>query len=165
MIRLVSILSITAALMWSPVAGQDVGLPLGSEAPVVQLEDLEGNPVDIGQWIGERPILLEFWASWCPICAKLEPKMEAAYERYGDRVEFVIIAVAVNQNKTRVSKHMERAEIPYNALWDGRGQAVRSYSVQTTGVIVIVDADGRIAYTGVGEDQDLDAALIRVTGG
>jgi len=164
MIGFVLLLSIALGFNSSPAVGQDVGLPIGTPAPAVQLEDLDGNPVDLGQWIGERPLLLEFWASWCPICARLEPKMEAAYGLYGDRVEFVIVAVAVNQNKSRVSRHLERAGNQYQALWDGNGRAVRSYNVQTTGVIVIVDGDGRIAYTGVGEDQDLVAVLEATTG-
>ena len=165
MIRLVSALSISTWLFWSPALGQGVWLPVGTLAPAVQLEDLEGNPVDLGQWIGERPILLEFWASWCPICEKLEPTMQSAYERYGDRVTFAIVAVAVNQSKSRVSRHVERAGVQYATLWDGRGQVVRSYNVQTTGVIVIVDAEGRISYTGVGEDQDIETALSAVVGG
>ncbi len=165
MIRALSTIPTLAVLFWSPVSAQSVGLPVGTPAPAAQLEDLEGNPVDLGQWIGERPILLEFWASWCPICEKLEPKMQAAYERFGGQVTFALVAVAVNQNKSRVSRHVERVGIRYPTLWDGRGEAVRSYNVLTTGVIVIVDAEGRISYAGVGEDQDIETALRAVAGG
>jgi peroxiredoxin len=148
----------------SPLDAQDVGLPVGSDAPVVALEDLEGNPVDLAEFIGERPILLEFWASWCSECAKLAPKMDAAFERFGSQVEFIVVAVAVNQTRRRVSRHIEENGHPFRTLWDGDGKAVRAYKVPTTAVITVIDADGKIAYTGVGGGQDLQEALETVVG-
>jgi thiol-disulfide isomerase/thioredoxin len=148
----------------SPLGAQDVGLPLGTDAPAVDLEDLDGNPVELGSLIGERPILLEFWASWCSECAKLAPKMDAAYERYGEEVEFIVVAVAVNQSRRRVSRHFEQAQHPFRAVWDGKGEAVRAYKVPTTAVVMLIDKAGKIAYTGVGSDQDLEAALSAVLG-
>jgi len=44
-------------------------------------------------------------------------------------------------------------------LWDGRGEAVRAFETPATAYIVILDAAGRVAYTGIGRDQDIDAAI------
>ena len=121
------------------VQGQDVGLPVGSDAPAVQLEDLNGQMVDLGDLIGERPILLEFWATWCSQCAKLAPKIDAAYEQYGEQVEFVIVAIAVNQSVRRVARHFAESEQQFRVLWDGKGDAVRAYKVPTTAVVMVVD--------------------------
>ena len=51
---------------------------LGTRAPAVVVQDLDGKPVDLGQYIGKKPVLLEFWATWCEICEALLPTVRAA---------------------------------------------------------------------------------------
>ncbi len=72
------------------------------------------------------------------------------------------VAVAVAQSRRRVRRHVDEHDPGYPYLWDDRGSAVRAYEVPTTSVVVLVGDDGRVAYTGVGPDQDLIAAVERV---
>jgi len=60
---------------------QDVGLPIGTRAPAVVVADLDGKSVDLGSYVGKQPVLLEFWATWCPLCKALEPSLTAAHAR------------------------------------------------------------------------------------
>ena len=106
-------------------------------------------------------VLMEFWATWCPICAELLPRMEAAQQKYGDRAQFVVVAVAVNQSKNSVRRHLEKHPMPFTFLWDGNGAAVRAFQAPSTSYIAVLDAKGKVVYTGVGEDQDIEAALSR----
>jgi len=159
----VGILIAPAAL----VAQDDVvGIPVGQTPPAVTIQDLDGNSVDMARWVGKRPVIVEFWATWCPVCAELLPRMEAARMKYGDRVEFLVVAVAVNQSPNTVRRHLARHPMPFTFLWDVNGNAVRAYQAPATSYVAVLDAKGRVVYTGVGADQDLDAALKRaVTGG
>ena len=141
---------------------QDViGIPVGQTPPAVTLENLDGDTVSLARWVGKKPVLVEFWATWCPICEELLPRMEAARKKYGDRVEFLVVAVAVNQSKRSVSRHLERHPMPFTLLWDGKGAAVRAFQAPSTSYIAVLDASGKVVYTGVGEDQDIDAAVSR----
>lgn len=159
------LLSGTAAPPAARAQAEDqVGLPIGTPGPAVELEDLDGTAVQLSDLIGTRPVLIEFWATWCPVCEKLAPELAAAHERFGDEVTFVVIAVGVNQSQRSVRRHLDAHPKPYLFLWDGRGRAVRAYRAPTTSYIVILDASGRAAYTGVGEDQDLVGALERIAG-
>jgi peroxiredoxin len=144
--------------------GQDdeVGIALGTTPPAVTIEDLNGTSVDLSRWVGKRPVLLEFWATWCPICAELLPKMKAMHARYGDRVDFVVVAVAVNESRASVKRHLESHDLPFTFLWDTNGNATRAFQAPATSFVVVLDANGKVAYTGVGADQDLEAALRRV---
>ncbi|HEY6091250.1 MAG TPA: TlpA disulfide reductase family protein [Gemmatimonadales bacterium] len=143
-----------------------IGIPIGETPPPVTLESLTGDSVPLSQWVGKKPVILEFWATWCPICAELLPRMEAAQKKYGDRVAFLVVAVAVNQSKNTVRRHVEREPMPFTFLWDGNGAAVRAFQAPSTSYIAVLDAKGKVVYTGVGEDQDIDAAVSRaVTGG
>ena len=54
--------------------------------------------------------------------------------------------------------------MPFQFLYDRRGGATRAYKAPTTAYVVMLDAEGRVAYTGVGAGQDLERALARIVG-
>jgi len=158
-----------AALMLArpaPARAQDddVGLPVGSVAPAAAVQDLDGHPVDLWSLVGKKPVVIEFWATWCPICAALMPRVLAAHARYADRVDFVEVAVAVNETAASVKRHAEEHGYPFRFLFDATGAAVRAYQAPTTSYVVVVDARGRVVYTGTGSDQDIEAATRRALG-
>src|SRR5205085_4759807 len=94
------------------LGAQDVGLAVGTKAPVVAVEDLDGKPVDLGQYIGRQPMVLEFWATWCPLCKALEPSLKAAHARYGRTVRFLAIGVGVNQSPASIKRHLTEHPLP-----------------------------------------------------
>ena len=143
---------------------QDIGLPVGSNAPAATVEDLDGKPVDLGRYIAKQPMVLEFWATWCPLCKALEPALKAAHARYGDAVQFVAIGVGVNETPASIKRHLAEHPLPFPVLFDAKGAAVRAYRAPTTSYIVLVDHAGKVTYTGAGADQDLATALRQVVG-
>mgnify|MGYP001396113351 CR=1 FL=1 len=153
--------TLAAAFAATPAAlrAQDAGLPLGTVPESIVLEDLDGRPVDLGDYIGKKPVLVEFWATWCPVCEALQPRIEAAHRRFGDDVAFLIVAVGVNQNPGRIRRHLERHPMPGLLLWDGQGRAARAFQAPTTSYVVVLDGSGRVVYTGTGEDQEIEAAV------
>jgi thiol-disulfide isomerase/thioredoxin len=147
------------------LAQDEVGIPRGSDAPAVEIDDLDGGTVNLADFIGARPVLLEFWATWCEQCEALAPRIDRAVEAYGDQVAFFAVAVGVGQSKRAVRRHVERHSPAYSFLFDSNGAAVRAYQAPTTAYVVIVDAAGKVAYTGVGGNQDIEAALETTVGG
>ena len=146
-----------------PTAAQ-VGIQIGKSAPTVTINDLDGKPVDFAAYLGKKVVYLQFWATWCELCEALDPQVRALRQKYGGEVEFLGVNVTVNQRLERVKRHVAEAEPPYRALWDDQGVAVRAYDVPSTSYVVIVDKQGRVAYTGVGKDQDLAGAFRKVMG-
>ena len=156
-----------AVLLLVAVAGQaraqDEGIALGARAPAVVVNDIDGKPVNLADFIGKKPILLEFWATWCSVCEELLPKVKAAHAMYGEKVVFLGVNVTVNQTPERVRRWIANNDPPYRTLYDDKGVSTRAYEAPVTSYIVIVDAAGKVAYTGTGADQDLAGALARVT--
>ena len=140
----------------------EVGIPLGSRPDPVSIEDLEGQAFDLANIIGHKPVLLEFWATWCALCRALEPRLLELHREYGKDVEFVAVGVAVNQTKRSITRHLSSHELPFRFLYDTQGRATRAFMAPTTSYIVMLDRRGMVVYTGVGEDQDLAAGLARV---
>jgi peroxiredoxin len=157
----VSLLLLAAAAV-APAVAQEAGLSVGSRAPAVTVRDIDGEPVDLGRYLGRQPLFLEWWATWCEQCDALLPRVRAAHAELGDKVAFFGINVAVNQSPERVRRYVESNKPPFRTLYDDEGESTRAYAAPTTSYVVIVDRAGRVAYTGTGGDQDILAALRRV---
>lgn len=148
------------------VHAQDVGLPIGTTPEAAQVEDLEGNTVDLAQFVGKgKPAVFEFWALWCELCEALEPRLQTAKQKFGDRVEYAIVGVAINQTPRRIQRHLEDHTPVGPVYYDRRGEAVRAFMAPTTSYVVILDAAGKVAYTGTGGDQPIVETLERLLGG
>jgi thiol-disulfide isomerase/thioredoxin len=160
---------IIAALATTLVAGppaldaQESGIPVGTRAPAVTVNDLDGKPVDLGQYIGKRPVFLEFWATWCEQCEALLPRLRAAQAAYGSQVEFIGVNVTVNQTPERVRKYLQKHQPGFRPLYDDQGASIRAFEVPATSYVVILDRTGKVAYTGTGGSQDFDGVLRQVT--
>jgi thiol-disulfide isomerase/thioredoxin len=139
------------------------GIAVGSKAPVVRVNDLDGKPVDLGAYLGKQPVVLEWWATWCELCEALLPRVKAAHSAFGDRVAFLGINVTVNQTPARVRKYLATHQPPFRTLYDDRGTSIRAYQVPSTSFIAVVNRDGKVVYTGTGGDQDLEPVLRQVT--
>ncbi len=153
---------IAVAILWPAptLEGQEkIGISRGSVAQPVQLNDIDGQPTNLADHFGKKPVLLEFWALWCENCEALAPQMEAAYEKYSDQMDFFAVAVGVGQNPRSIRRHLARHPVPFSVLWDERGAAVRAFMTPATSYVVIVDAEGRVAYTGIGREQNIEAAV------
>lgn len=140
-------------------AQEKIGVSRGTQAQPVRLDDLDGRPVDLGELFGRRPVLLEFWALWCENCEALTPQLVAAHEKYQDRLDFFAVAVGVGQSPSSIRRHLRRHPIPFPVLWDEQGAAVRAFMTPATSYIVIVDERGTVAYTGIGREQNIEAAI------
>jgi thiol-disulfide isomerase/thioredoxin len=145
------------------VHAQESGIAVGSAAPAIAVRDLDGKTVDLGQYIGRKPMLLEFWATWCELCEELLPRIRSAQAAYGSAVEFIGINVTVNQTPARVRRYLQEHQPPFRTLYDDEGTSIRAYQVPATSYVVIVDRTGKVAYTGSGGAQNLDTPLRRVT--
>ena len=141
---------------------QDIGLRAGIVPPAATVQDTSGAAVDITQrYVGKRPALFEFWATWCEICQALLPRMQAAQRRFGSQVDFVVVGVGVNQSLNSMKRHLASHPMPFAFYYDNAGAAVRAYEAPATSYIVVVDARGRVVYTGSGAEQDIEAAIGR----
>jgi thiol-disulfide isomerase/thioredoxin len=150
-------------LMMSPALtrGQDSGIAIGSDAPGAVVETLDGQPANIADFVKKGPTVLQFWATWCTNCKALEPQMNAAITKYAGKVRFVAVAVSVNQSVDRIKAYRDKYHMQHDIVYDRKGYAADAYEVAATSYIVVVDGKGKVVYTGLGADQDIDAAVAK----
>jgi thiol-disulfide isomerase/thioredoxin len=163
--RTILVAGLLLSALGSRLSAQDIGLEIGSVPPPATLETLDGKPADLAQYVGKKPVLMEFWATWCGNCSQLEPTLKAMHAKYGTKMEFLAIGVSVNQSPERIKAYVARHAIPWTQLFDRKGEASGAYDAPATSYVVILDAAGKVVYTGLGGKQDLEPAIKKALGG
>ncbi|MEO7084078.1 MAG: TlpA disulfide reductase family protein [Gemmatimonadaceae bacterium] len=138
---------------------QDLGIEVGRTVPAAKVHTLDGKEVDLAQQVAGKPAVIEFWATWCPVCAELEPTMQAAAKKYGAQVRFVGVAVSVNESPERVKLFVAKHGLPGDQYFDTKGNATGAYDVPATSYVVVINKAGKIVYTGQGGKQDIESAI------
>ena len=134
------------------------GLGPGTAAPRARRQALGGRTVDLAT-VAKGPAVIEFWATWCENCEHLLPAMQKAQAMYGKKVKFVAVAVSVNQSVNRVKLHAAKHNVPGEQLYDTKGDATGKWDVPATSYVVVLNKQGKVVYTGVGGDQNIEAAI------
>lgn len=134
-------------------------LSAGQTVPSAVLQDLDGSQANLRALIGKKPVLIEFWATWCGVCKALKPRLEAARAKYADRVDVIVVAVSMDQTRQEVLDHLKTQTLPGRVLYDAAGEAMAGFGVAGTGYVFVMNTEGRVTYAGAGPTQDLDAAI------
>jgi len=158
-VRVSAIAALVTAVGATPALCQDLGIEVGKTAPAVTVQSLDGKSINLGNYIGKTPILLEFWATWCPNCKELMPTLLDVEKKYGKRMKFVAIAVAINQSPEKVRRFLAAHPVPHDTYYDTEGGAAGAFDAPATSYVVVIDKTGRVVYTGLGGKQDLEAAV------
>jgi len=153
------IVALAGSSLATPAIAQDLGIEVGSQAPAVIVHSLDGKQVDLAQYIGKTPMLIEFWATWCANCRELMPALLEAEKKFGKKVKFVALAVAINQSPERVRRYIAAHPLPHETYYDTDGKAAGAFDAPATSYVVVLDKAGKVVYTGLGGKQDLEAAL------
>ena len=150
-----ALIALTSARVAS---AQDSGLDVGASAPSAIVQTLDGKSVDLAK-IAKGPAVIEFWATWCENCEQLLPTMQKAAAKYGKTVKFVSVAVSVNQSVKRVQLYVAKHGVPGEQFYDTKGDATGKWDVPATSHVVVLNKAGKVVYTGVGGDQNIEAAI------
>ncbi|HEY8486145.1 MAG TPA: TlpA disulfide reductase family protein [Limnochordales bacterium] len=112
---------------------------MGNPAPDFALEDLSGRTVRLSSLRG-RPVLLNFWATWCPPCLKELPELAGFHRRFQGRWE--VVGVDVGEPRERVEAFVRRAGFGWTFLLDSSSRVAEAYLVVGLPTTYFIDAAG-----------------------
>lgn len=137
---------------------------VGYRVPSFTLTTYPGNgSVTVASDV-HKPMLINFWASWCPPCQAEAPDLEQAYKKYGQQVEFVGVNLTVQDSLPAVQNFLSKYGITYTTALDKTGEVASEYKVVAIPTSIFVNRSGVIVdrYTGAIPPQYLDSDLQRI---
>ena len=105
--------------------------------------DEEGNAVKLSDFEG-KPVVLNFWASWCGPCKSEMPDFEEAYGEYGEEIQFLMVNMTDGYQETIESakKLITDSGYTFPVYYDTDLEAAKAYSVYSIPVTYFIDKDG-----------------------
>ena len=135
-----------------PVRDPVEGLRIGDVAPEftgtangqpVQLTDLDGNPIRLSDF-RDRPVWINFWASWCPPCQEETPVLRDLYDTYDD-AGLALVAISVQETTAQdVRSYVERYGLEYPVGFDARSAIFQTYRAYGLPTQLFLDGNGVI---------------------
>ena len=112
-------------------------------APYFTVTDTEGNLVSLDDFLG-KPIILNFWASWCAPCRSEMPDIQQAYETYGDRIHFLIVNLTDGSRETIeiATDYITQAGFTFPIYFDPTLIAANTYGAYSIPVTYFIGANG-----------------------
>ena len=120
-------------------------------APDFVVFDEEGNEVRLSDYIG-KPIVLNFWASWCPPCKMEMPDFQEKYLEFGDEVQFLMINMTDGSRETvaSASEFTQKQEYTFPVFYDKKVDAAMPYGAYSLPTTFFIDADGYVIAQATG---------------
>lgn len=148
----------------SPVSGSNNSDSSEYAAPDFTVYDEYGNPVQLSDYFG-KPIVLNFWASWCTYCIQEMPSFNNAYYKYPD-VQFLMINVTDGQSETLASAmgFVDNSNFDFPVLYDTDLDAAKTYGASSLPLTIFIDENGELVtyFNGMLTADNLERGIAEI---
>ena len=112
-------------------------------APDFTVYDREGNEVHLSDYVG-KPVVLNFWASWCGPCQREMPDFDEVYGELGDEIHFLMVNMTTSDPESfeRATAFIDEQGYSFPAFYDADGNAATTYGVYSLPTTYFIDAEG-----------------------
>ena len=125
---------------------------VGKNAPQIEGRNLDGELIKLHDILGRKPVIIDFWASWCGPCIKEMPDLKSLYAE--GKVE--ILGVSIDDRKDAWLKSVERLNLPWLNIWDEGKSISKLFNVIAVPSKFVINKEGIIISQ---NPEDLSAVL------
>lgn len=130
-------------------------------APDFKLPDMNGKLHSLSDYRG-KPVIISFWATWCPPCLIEIPHLNRAWEKLKDD-DIVMLFVNINEGKETIEAYEKKVPINLKILRDETAGQLHNWNMIGLPAAFIIDPEGRVVYQALGERLwDSDEMLDKV---
>ena len=153
--RITSVLVLLFFALWTgyvllmPNAAKGEGIPIGKPAPDFELKTIDGKSYRLSELKG-KPVMINFFATWCPSCRAEMPAMVEAYNELKG-AGFEILAVNLNESDIAIRTFTEKFQINFPIVVDKDDRISRMYEIVPLPTSYFVDKNGVVQEKWTGE--------------
>jgi cytochrome c biogenesis protein CcmG, thiol:disulfide interchange protein DsbE len=138
-------------LFFVNISAQEQQEQTGRSAPNFKLENVQGDYVSLKDELGDGPVLISFWATWCKPCIEEMTKYKDIYRDLKDK-GLKVLAISIDDERTvaKVKPFVRSKNFPFPVLLDTNSEVARKYYAQNIPYSVLLDKSGNIVYTHLG---------------
>jgi thiol-disulfide isomerase/thioredoxin len=115
--------------------------PAANMAPDFTMLDMEGGEVNLASFFG-KPIILNFWASWCGPCKSEMPEIQKFYEEYGEEIHFLL--VSVDESLDTAKAFIAENGYTFPVYFDASSLGAYTYGASSIPLTFFIDAEGNL---------------------
>lgn len=124
----------------------DTGVLVGKKAPTFVLQSMDGQPVSMADLKG-RPVVLNFWSTWCIPCKQEHPLLQRYPLVYPD---VTFLGVVYQDKQPIVERFLKSAPIPYETMMDPEGKVAIAFGVTGVPETYFIDKNGIVQHKTAG---------------
>ena len=136
-------------------------------APDFTVYDAEGGEIRLSDYSG-KPVVLNFWASWCGPCKREMPEFQAAFEELGEDIAFLMVNMTDGSRETvdTASSFVEEAGYTFPVYYDQDMDAASAYGAYSLPTTYFIDADGFVIARAAGaiDGETLQTGIDMIAG-
>lgn len=132
----------------SSIPASNEGIQVGNVAPDFQLPNLDYETISLNELRG-KPVVLNFWATWCLACIYEMPFLQEIHEEYSGS-GLVLLAINAGESQSQVEKFLQSNNLSLPVLLDTRGIVNQQYHIQWLPTTLFIDEDGVIQERRIG---------------
>ena len=132
------------------------GQLLGSEAPNFVLPNLQGEKIELAQVVKEKPVLLVFWATWCPTCLEEIPTLNEWTKKIP---QLQILGINVQESLEQIKPFASKRGMNYAVLLDREADVAEQYGLIGIPAAIMVAKGGRIIYYGFSLPENIESLI------
>ena len=146
-IAIISVILVLAVMLCLSVATADEADFLGKPFPDFTVTDTEGNTFTLSEQLTDHEaVLINFWATWCNPCRTEFPYLQAAQEKYGDRVAFIALSAYSGDSMETVAAYREENSLTVPMSLDAGGELYNYTGLTVYPGTIIVDRFGNAVF-------------------
>ncbi|MBQ9985971.1 MAG: TlpA family protein disulfide reductase [Oscillospiraceae bacterium] len=122
----------------------DNGEAVSYKAPDFEVVDENGNTVRLSDFFG-KPIVLNFWASWCPPCKAEMPEFDEIYKQCGDEICFLMVnSIGGRETLETAKSFLASTSYTFPVYFDTKYDAAMTYGISSLPTTIFIDKDGNL---------------------
>ncbi|WP_080837513.1 TlpA family protein disulfide reductase [Cohnella massiliensis] len=162
MLLAIVVILIVVAIVLPNRSNQEQTAKIGYRAPDFTLQGFDDTSYALADQQG-KPMLVNFWTSWCGPCQKEAPDLVRLYDKYKNQIEFYAVNTTSDDNVADAAAFVRKFGLPFPVLLDRKGEVSKLYQVRSYPTTYFVDAKGTIRNInyGIVSPDSLEQTIIQ----